>query len=65
MTPYEKFVESYDGENLFTKHLLISIKNKENKDKREKKIKLIKNIITFFFILFVTHKYYVLFYQLN
>ena len=36
MTPYEKFVESYDGENLTTKHTIISIRNKETIEKREK-----------------------------
>ena len=60
MTPYEKFVESYDGENLITKHLLISIKNKERLDKREQNIKLAKNTIIFFlsYWLFVKIIYY-------
>ena len=60
MTPYEKFVKSYDGENLTTKHLLISIKNKERQDKREQNIKLAKNIIIFFlsYWLFVKIIYY-------
>lgn len=38
MTPYEKFVESYDGKCLHSKHLLISIKNKERQDKIDKNI---------------------------
>lgn len=60
MTPYEKFVQNYDGENLTTKHLLISIKNKERQDKREQNIKLAKNIIIFFlsYWLFVKIIYY-------
>ena len=60
MTPYEKFVQNYDGENLTNKHLLISIKNKERQDKREQNIKLAKNIIIFFlsYWLFVKIIYY-------